>query len=1145
MLTGRKFFSSLRTTGLVLLATIALIAIFNYISFADSEDDEIVPYNYTCDDSTEVKSAIAYEDDLCYLIKCAYGTETIKFYYDPSNSPYNNPDDNPDYPNYPLTIDYSIQPQQDDYICMSTEDDCYENGWWTIKLSDLSPYSLNLVWPDRDYLQEMLGDEYDAGATYYELFGDDTIIIAVGGSDDPQECYFKKDGNLYSQYAQSVWHYYDTTSIELCLGQRETENSDIDQEIYYTLSEEGEDPANNSNAMLYNSEIALQHNTVLMARTKVGEKWGPLSKYDFRIQPQSPRANPNGGTYFKRDGFTVELASNTEGAEIYYTIDGSEPTKESEKYSGPIEVLSDTTIKAVAYKGEMSPSDIISQTYKFNEALTFNLEEDQGKWVAEQLLELKNKGEIITPINTDKCELGITVAAGYSVEVNGIEQNLDGNNSCKALLDSGYKNTEDSDFKFQPKAKENVIIAKKGDETLTYTIKCGPVLYDGQPDKVTDYFCVASQYTNTVGDYGGYPNKSLRGALGEVETAVSLGNYGGYITYYYENAIKDDPKNPYGVDFIVYGNSVDGSEEFAEPGNILVSENGSDWYTLAGSLHYDDTAIWDYEITYTKQDNKTKYDFTNGKTGILNYQYPTKYAYPLHFGLTNDSDLNSFTTSGLYINSSAELNEFGNETPIYPAFGYADCGKDDSESNDAENPYGGVYRYSQTGTPYGQDYPTRITSNRVGDACDLSWAIDSNGNPVELTNGIHYIKIQTASLIENAAIGEKSTEINMVRVANPADSAVGITTTPTSIKIDGTAVQLRHDEVVDATVDGIFDIAVDAPDTTNVYINSLRSHTAFMDKAPHGIVRVIVQEGEKEPLIYYFKINQNAQQTSKKVTAVTFDTGKGLMQDKEKLTCYFDADTIEHLGVEGEVALPEAVSPKENEGFAYWYNEDNEKQYAAYNAENAAKLNGKTLTAVYGKAEDVEAASAVAEAIENLPEANYMTIEDAEAVKAAQEAYDALTGDQKELVSAENKTKLALASATMDKLEAEQKLKDLQTEKDISDSELEKAKDELKEAKTKLAIMQKTVKKVKAKAKKKSALVSWKKVGSGFTYEVYRSTNPTKSFKKVKSLKKLKVTVKKLKKGKTYYFKVRAFKKVGGKKVYTGWSNIAKVKIKK
>ena len=41
MLTGRKFFSSLRTTGLVLLATIVLIAIFNCMSFADSEDDEM------------------------------------------------------------------------------------------------------------------------------------------------------------------------------------------------------------------------------------------------------------------------------------------------------------------------------------------------------------------------------------------------------------------------------------------------------------------------------------------------------------------------------------------------------------------------------------------------------------------------------------------------------------------------------------------------------------------------------------------------------------------------------------------------------------------------------------------------------------------------------------------------------------------------------------------------------------------------------------------------------------------------------------------------------------------------------------------------------------------------------------------------
>ena len=68
--------------------------------------------------------------------------------------------------------------------------------------------------------------------------------------------------------------------------------------------------------------------------------------------------------------------------------------------------------------------------------------------------------------------------------------------------------------------------------------------------------------------------------------------------------------------------------------------------------------------------------------------------------------------------------------------------------------------------------------------------------------------------------------------------------------------------------------------------------------------------------------------------------------------------------------------------------------------------------------------------------------------------------------------------------------------------------------------------------------------GKGYKYEVFKSTKPTGKFKKAATAKKAKAVVKKLKKGKTFYFKVRGFKKVGGKKVYTQFSDVAKAKIK-
>ena len=67
-------------------------------------------------------------------------------------------------------------------------------------------------------------------------------------------------------------------------------------------------------------------------------------------------------------------------------------------------------------------------------------------------------------------------------------------------------------------------------------------------------------------------------------------------------------------------------------------------------------------------------------------------------------------------------------------------------------------------------------------------------------------------------------------------------------------------------------------------------------------------------------------------------------------------------------------------------------------------------------------------------------------------------------------------------------------------------------------------------------------------YKVYRSTKKSKGFKAVataKTGKTVKVTVKSgQKKGKTYYFKVRGYKKIAGKTCYSKYSKVVKVKAK-
>ena len=89
------------------------------------------------------------------------------------------------------------------------------------------------------------------------------------------------------------------------------------------------------------------------------------------------------------------------------------------------------------------------------------------------------------------------------------------------------------------------------------------------------------------------------------------------------------------------------------------------------------------------------------------------------------------------------------------------------------------------------------------------------------------------------------------------------------------------------------------------------------------------------------------------------------------------------------------------------------------------------------------------------------------------------------------------------------------------------------------------VKKVKALGKKKIKITVKKSSEQVSGYEVILSTK--KNFKNAKKIttKKNVVTVKKLKAGKKYFVKVRAFKKVGNKKIYVNYSTVKKVIVKK
>ena len=79
-------------------------------------------------------------------------------------------------------------------------------------------------------------------------------------------------------------------------------------------------------------------------------------------QVEKPKISPNGGNFAASQ--TVTLSCDTEGAAIYYTTDESEPSAENGTlYEGEFTLNATTTLKAIAVKDGMRPSEVATATF--------------------------------------------------------------------------------------------------------------------------------------------------------------------------------------------------------------------------------------------------------------------------------------------------------------------------------------------------------------------------------------------------------------------------------------------------------------------------------------------------------------------------------------------------------------------------------------------------------------------------------------------------------------------------------------------------------------------------------------------------------------------------------------------------------------
>lgn len=155
---------------------------------------------------------------------------------------------------------------------------------------------------------------------------------------------------------------YDTTQRVSLFS--ETEGATI----YYTI--DGSDPLTSSTRQKVSSRgVQIQTTCVLKAvAVKEGMEPSDIVSYKYFIKVAEPTPNPSPGEW-KELPKEIILSSTTPGAVIYYTTDGSLPTRQSIKYTGPIKLEKGktNTIKAIAVKEDGSPdSNVVMFVYVEN-----------------------------------------------------------------------------------------------------------------------------------------------------------------------------------------------------------------------------------------------------------------------------------------------------------------------------------------------------------------------------------------------------------------------------------------------------------------------------------------------------------------------------------------------------------------------------------------------------------------------------------------------------------------------------------------------------------------------------------------------------------------------------------------------------------
>ena len=137
--------------------------------------------------------------------------------------------------------------------------------------------------------------------------------------------------------------------------------TDEKAKIYYTL--DGSVPTDES--ILYEGAFTITEDTVVKAIAYNKDGASDVTEARFTkyipVLPKAPVIAPDGGEF--KGEQNVLIRCEDQDAEIYYTLDGTEPTNESMLYEGVFVIKEDTVVKAIAYNKD-GASEVTEARFK-------------------------------------------------------------------------------------------------------------------------------------------------------------------------------------------------------------------------------------------------------------------------------------------------------------------------------------------------------------------------------------------------------------------------------------------------------------------------------------------------------------------------------------------------------------------------------------------------------------------------------------------------------------------------------------------------------------------------------------------------------------------------------------------------------------